>query len=106
MLLLPRVPNPPPLPPLPAPPAPILTGFPTTECEIRAQLDQIENLLNTYLISPAIFFRFTGDHIGMDVSGYIQALERRRAELLLQLENLPYWKDSDVDPSGPMIQIK
>ena len=80
------------------------TGFPTDEAGIRAALDGIENRLNMYMNDPAAFFVFFGNTIKVDISQYIAFLERRRAELLVQLQNLPSWTDSDMDPNGPMIK--
>ena len=89
--------------PVVTPPLP-QTGLPTTEQDLLTALSGIENRLNLYLNDPSAFFAFFGNSIKIDVGQYIAALERRRAELLVQLQNIPTWSDSDADPNGPMIK--
>ena len=74
-----------------------MADYPLTEDDIKTRLNTINNLIDTYLADPAKFHESVGGSIKISIKDYVAALREERAELRTQLENFPYFEDSDVE---------
>jgi hypothetical protein len=71
-------------------------SFPNTADEIQTRLDTVEDLIQTYLASPAKFAAMIAGSAKLDIPGYVKALQDERAILQKRLESC-WLRQSDAE---------
>lgn len=73
-------------------------SYPLTRAEIEAKLDEIETILDAYLLQgPQKFAEMRAGSVTVNIPDYIRALKEEQKELRERLENFPYMIETDVE---------
>lgn len=72
-------------------------AYPTTADEIRAKLDIIDAAMDLYRTNPATFAEQIGGTIKVSIPQYMDQLRQEREYWQKQLDEFPFWGQSDVE---------
>jgi len=75
--------------------------YPQSETDITTRINTITNQLDTFLASPTKFTEQIQGSLKVSIPQYIAALQKERDQLQIQLQNVPFIEESDLEMGGP-----